>query len=78
MCFVIDGINEGASVDYLRELVMYMVVLAIAGVVFRILSRVNIFFLVCDVEMDFCKDFFGFYLWVGSMVRILEYGSIME
>ena len=58
MRFAIDGINEGASVDYLRELAMYMVVLAIAGVVFRTMSRVNIFFSARDVEMELRKDFY--------------------
>ena len=58
MRFAIDGINEGASVDYLRELALYMVVLAIAGAVFRTLSRINIFFSARDVEMDLRKDFY--------------------
>ena len=58
MRFAIDGINEGASVEYLRELAMYMVVLAIAGAVFRTLSRINIFFSARDVEMELRKDFY--------------------
>ena len=58
MRFAVDGINEGASVDYLRELALYMVVLAVAGAVFRTLSRINIFFSARDVEMELREDFY--------------------
>jgi ATP-binding cassette, subfamily B, multidrug efflux pump len=58
MRLIIDGLETGENVDYLQQLAWLMVGLALAGAVFRTLSRVAIFFSARDVEMAFRNEFF--------------------
>ena len=58
MGIAVDGVRAGESVDYLRGLAYTMVLYAIAGAVFRTLSRVHIFFSARDVEMDLRREFY--------------------
>lgn len=58
MRMIINGLESGENVDYLQQLAWLMVGLAIAGAVFRTLSRIAIFFSARDVEMAFRNEFF--------------------
>ena len=57
MRMIINGLETDESVDYLQTLAWAMVGLAIAGAVFRTLSRIAIFFSARDVEMEFRNEF---------------------
>src|SRR2546427_5091836 len=50
--FAIDGLRAGQPVSDLRDIAVTLVVVAIAGAVFRVQSRVHIFYGARDVEMD--------------------------
>jgi len=58
MRLIINGLESGENVSYLQELAWAMVGLAVAGAVFRTLSRIAIFFSARDVEMAFRNEFF--------------------
>ena len=55
----IDNMTDNASRDYLQSIALLMVILAVAGAVFRVLSRVHIFYAARDVEMDLRCDFYA-------------------
>ena len=50
--FSIDAINGGAGLETLRDLALTLMLVAGCGAVFRVLSRIHIFFAARDVEMD--------------------------
>ncbi len=54
----IDGLHEGTSMDFLRDIAVMMVALAVAGAIFRTLSRVHVFYAARDVEMDLRCTYF--------------------
>lgn len=56
--WIIDAIRDGESVDTLKRLALAMVGVAVAGALFRTLSRVNIFFAARNVEMELRTSFY--------------------
>ncbi|MEE8408749.1 MAG: ABC transporter ATP-binding protein [Myxococcota bacterium] len=56
--FAIDGISAGESAEQLRSIALTLAIIAGGGAVFRILSRINIFYVGRDVELDLRLDFY--------------------
>ena len=56
----IDGLQASDSNDFLKEIAVVMVLVAVAGACFRTLSRINIFYTARDVEMELRCDFYDF------------------
>jgi ATP-binding cassette subfamily B protein len=57
--FAVDGIEGGMAVGHLRGIALTLVLLALAGAAFRVLSRVHVFYAGRDVEMDLRVDFYA-------------------
>ena len=56
--FAIDGMQSGAPAEHLRDIARILVLIAGAAAVFRVLSRVHLFFAGRDIEMDLRIEFY--------------------
>ncbi|MBI3178350.1 MAG: hypothetical protein HYZ27_01740, partial [Deltaproteobacteria bacterium] len=56
--FAVDGMHSAAPVSDLRDIALTLLVIALAGAVFRVQSRVHIFYAARDVEMDLRLDYY--------------------
>jgi len=56
--FAVDGLEQGAPLEHLRGIALTLVLLALGAAAFRVRSRVHIFFVGRDVEMDLRRDFY--------------------
>ena len=57
--FAVDGIRENAPVEVLHQIALTLVLVAVAGMLFRTLSRIHILYAARDVELDLRCTFYA-------------------